>query len=140
MNITKNENKEKTIPSKRDNITLLKNQNNYKNKAHKKECIKNNNIEKINTDIEIKDNLENDKENNSDNKEEQWQLDFINAFEIYSNISCSSGEINNINDNIIAKIDNNEFIENELVPKEENKDNSDKQNKSLEDGKKSKKK
>ena len=26
MNITKNENKEKTIPSKRDNITLLKNQ------------------------------------------------------------------------------------------------------------------
>ena len=40
MNITKNENKEKTIPSKRDNITLLKNQNNYKNKAHKKECMK----------------------------------------------------------------------------------------------------
>ena len=30
MNITKNENKEKTNPSKRDNNTLLNNQNNYK--------------------------------------------------------------------------------------------------------------
>ena len=46
MNITKNENKEKTNQSARDIITLIKKQNNYKNKDHEKEFINKNNIKK----------------------------------------------------------------------------------------------